>query len=275
LRADVEEQLRQEYARSRAQEREALAKEVRHQTVAEITAQSKAERTKYEADLVDLYRRRLKDEVAKRDVVMEERLHAQDVEYRRQCEELRMKVQGLLRDRDHHMREKVALHAREWQERVGSPGANKKQQQQQQQPSAQPAVRASSGGGGLFRRKGAASSSSSSKVVRGGGGGEGVPASGAGFPHRVYNSEGGEEEGAGAMLMDAEEAEARAATRAVGAAEEEGGVVRNEEMEERRRRRLMMLQRQRAGRSAAAAAAAAGGSSRRYPSSAGSRRERV
>eukprot|EP00624_Nannochloropsis_granulata_P004355 evm.model.NODE_3177_length_20199_cov_24.013615.3 len=287
LRADVEAQVRQEYAHSRAQEREAWAKEVRHQTVADISAQSKAERIKYEADLVDLYRRRLKEEVAKRDVVMSERLHAQDVEYRRQCEELRMKVQGLLRDRDHHMKEKVALHAREWQERVGSPGANMnknmKQQQQQQQPAAQPHVRASSGGdggGGLFRRKGAASSSSFSKVVRGGGGG--VPASASSFPNHLYNSEIGDEEGTGAVLMDAEEAEARAATRAVGAAEEEGRVVRNEEVEERRRRRLMMLQRQRADRSAAEAGmdarsgdSSASESSRRYSSSTGSRRERV
>lgn len=43
-------------------------------------------------------------EVGKRDALLEERLHAQDVEYRRQCEELRMKVQQLLKDRDQQVR---------------------------------------------------------------------------------------------------------------------------------------------------------------------------
>ncbi|GAB5032723.1 Hypothetical protein NocV09_01001690 [Nannochloropsis oceanica] len=290
LRADIEAQLRQEYAHSRAQERNAWAKEVRHQTVADISAQSKAERSKYEADLVDLYRRRLKEEVAKRDVVMAERLHAQDIEYRRQCEELRMKVQGLLRDRDQHMKEKVALHAREWRERVGSPGANmnkdvkqQQQQQQQQNPAPQPHVRSSSGGGGdggLFRRKGAASSSSFSKVVRGGGGG--VRGSASDVPSHLHYSEIGDEEGVGAVLMDAEEAESRAVTLAVGTSEEEGKVRRNEEVEERRRRRLKMLQRQRGDRSAAETGVDArrddgsvSESSRRYSSLTRSRRERV
>lgn len=48
-------------------------------------------------------------EVGKRDSVMEERLRAQDVEYRRQCEELRVKVQQILKDRDTQMREKARI----------------------------------------------------------------------------------------------------------------------------------------------------------------------
>jgi hypothetical protein len=64
-------------------------------------------------------------EVGKRDALLEERLRAQDVEYRRQCEELRVKVQQLLRDRDQAMRAKVASHAREWQEKAAGAVAGK------------------------------------------------------------------------------------------------------------------------------------------------------
>ena len=48
-------------------------------------------------------------EVGKRDALLEERLRAQDVDYRRQCEELRMRVQHLLKERDRSMREKVRV----------------------------------------------------------------------------------------------------------------------------------------------------------------------
>lgn len=82
--------------------------------------------------------------------------------------------------------------------------------------------------------------------------------------------------------MDAEEAESRAVTLAVGTSEEEGKVRRNEEVEERRRRRLKMLQRQRGDRSAAETGVDArrddgsvSESSRRYSSLTRSRRERV
>ncbi len=260
LKADVEAELRQEFARAKAQEKEAWAKEVRHQTMAEITAQSKAERSKFESDLVDLYRRRLKDEVGKRDTIMEERLHAQDVEYRRQCEELRLKVHGLLRERDHSMREKVALHAREWQERVGG-AASAGAKRGQQLPVRAPAGPSPPGGmtalAAAGRRKGLPQQPL--------GGSRGVPPT---YPHRMYHREG--EEGNAAMMMDAEEAEARAATRAVGVEEEEG----EEEAlaEEQRRLRLLHQQRQqRAGRAAAGSAE----QKRRYPTASGSRKERV
>ncbi|TFJ84787.1 hypothetical protein NSK_003819 [Nannochloropsis salina CCMP1776] len=211
LRTDLETRIRQEYAESRAQDQEAWAREVRHQTVAEITAQTTAEREKYEADLIELYRRRLKEEVAKRDAVMEERLQAQDVEYRRQCEELRLKVQGLLRERDHSLRDKLVLHAREWQQRVGAKGGASKRQRA---AGGQAPVRVAGSGvsGSLFRGKGA---SAPSKVPRGG----------ASAPtDTVQEWKGTREGGLVAELMDAEEAEARASTRAVGAREGGQGV---------------------------------------------------
>ena len=46
-------------------------------------------------------------EVAKREAAMEDRLQAQDSEYRRQCEELRLRMQSLLRERQEHLKEKV------------------------------------------------------------------------------------------------------------------------------------------------------------------------
>lgn len=98
---------------------------------------------------------------------MEERLRAQDVEYRGQCEELRVKVQQILKDRDAQMREKartgvtfksglcvilllgslhehtndgmqVAMHAREWQEKVAGKGSRNDKQQQPPQRQQQP-----------------------------------------------------------------------------------------------------------------------------------------
>lgn len=90
-------------------------------------------------------------EVAKRDALLEQRLHSQDVEYRRQCEELRVKVQQLMRDRDAQMRAKVAAHARGWQAAKSQgqpqPQQQKKGQQGRYQPEAAPQQMHEGGGG--------------------------------------------------------------------------------------------------------------------------------